>query len=480
MKMTFVIPVTNLLSDAEHPNVGVAYLATYIRSQGYDNTNVVDLAFDDPGCLDTMDADVYCLTATTPSFCRALALAQRLKSKTNTIIMGGPHVSVSSSEALHSGYVDYVVRGEGEHTLLKLLEVIKKGTSATEIRGISYLQDNQVVNNQAAPFIQDLDALPFPDYSLFPPLEKFSKNRVLKWQGRRTAVLLTSRGCPFNCYFCYKGISGRRWRARSPENVVAEWKHLIETYGADEIAIVDDCFNGDIKRAKTICQMVIDQNLAIPWFTPNGIRADRVDAELLDLMRRSGCYFVAYGVETGSPRVLKKIDKKISFAAIEKAFALSKQSGLVTAATMIIGHPWDDAASVKQTIDFTKRLQPDWVQYTAAMPIPGSRFYNMVEKEGVFLHSSWDDFDHYKSNAIFTLNTVTPEFIQKSMTRAYLSFYLSFGFLKKNLFSLFIYKLAYRFLVNWIKSNHRKRHKMVAKLPQRSSTIKSREVSSPM
>jgi radical SAM superfamily enzyme YgiQ (UPF0313 family) len=235
---------------------------------------------------------------------------------------------------------------------------------------------------------------------------------------------LTSRGCPFGCPFCFKGVFGRRFRPRTPENVVAEWEMLVREHRAAEIAVQDDAFNVDPDRAIRICRLIVKRGLRHPWSAPNGIRADTVSLELFQAMRDSGCERVAFGVEAGSQGMLDVLDKRVTLGQLERAFALARRAGIRTMGFFMVGNPGETSETAEATINFAIFLRPDWAQFTLATPYPGTELFERVRREGKMLVSDWDRYGHYTSDAFFRMGSVTPELVGRAMRKAYRKFYL--------------------------------------------------------
>ncbi|MCL4491011.1 MAG: B12-binding domain-containing radical SAM protein, partial [Nitrospirae bacterium] len=305
MKILLIHPRENIWIRSKTVPLGLGYIASVLEKAGH-NVKIIDYRIFPDRELEK--ADVVGITATTPLIRGAWEIAREAKKKFNAItVLGGPHVSALPEESAKLPYIDYVVRGEGEDTIVQLCSILEQGKSAEQVLGVSFKKDNKIIHHPHREFIKNIDDIPFPAYHLFPPLDKYTNPQPLISERTPAANIMTSRGCPFDCVFCYKGVYGRHYRVRSPENLIAEWKWLIETYNVKEIAIQDDMFNIKLDRAKNICKLIIKENLAIPWSTPNGIRADFFDEELAVLMKEAGCYRIAFGIESGNQDILNSI-----------------------------------------------------------------------------------------------------------------------------------------------------------------------------
>ncbi len=280
------------------------------------------------------------------------------------IIVGGPLPSAEPGWFLGDGEADAVVAGEGEETLA---EYLRTDDSAC-VRGL-YLRgtDGTAVCTGARGVLADLDTLPFPAYDLVP----LARYRVLLSKRRPLSVLMTSRGCPHTCSFCYQPM-GRQWRARSPEHVVREVVWQVRTFGVRELCVFDDNFTCDTERAKEICRQLIAADTGVLLQTTNGLRVDRVDAELLALLRRAGFWKVDFAVESGSAETLRRIGKQINLEQAATAICLAKAAGLYTHAYYMLGFPWETLADMEATIAVARRLDADLNQFSRVVPYPGS------------------------------------------------------------------------------------------------------------
>lgn len=206
--------------------------------------------------------------------------------------------------------IDYCIRGEGEESLIKLIHSIESEheEEIKNIEGVCYREYGEAkCNNYNA--INDLDRIPFPNYDKF-ELEKYTASPI-------SLPLLSSRGCPFNCIYCSVGITmGKKFRKRSPENIVDEMGYLAAKYGTSSFQIQDDNFTLDIKRAKELCRRIIDRALDIRWCVPNGIRVDRVNEKLIALMKKSGCREIAIGIESTNNDVLRNLKRGMSIETV--------------------------------------------------------------------------------------------------------------------------------------------------------------------
>jgi len=236
--------------------------------------------------------------------------------------------------------------------------------------------------------------------------------------------LITSRGCPYGCNFCYKGTFGRIWRPRSIENVLAEWEYLVSEVGVSEIALMDDAFNIDINRAMKICKEIKKRDLVIPWRSSSGIRADRSPKKLLKAMKDAGCHHLAFGVESGVQRVLDEIiHKQLQLKSVKKAFKFCRELKITSMAFFMIGNLGETLKDIEKTIDFAIKLDPDFAQFTIATPFPGTPLFQSVKAKNKLKVFDWDKYYMFGNRGYFE-NDVKPYDITEISTHAYRKFYL--------------------------------------------------------
>ncbi|MCB0125196.1 MAG: radical SAM protein, partial [Caldilineaceae bacterium] len=309
------------------------------------------------------------ITANTPQVKQAWRTARDIREVYDCpIVLGGPHVSVLPEESCEKPYVDIVVRGEGEDGWIEIcnrLEAFLTDNSVysteafmhpenevfDDCLGVTYkTSDGQIHNNPDRTPIADLDSLPWPAYHLF-KMQHYTNLQPATdaIDGARSFSIMTSRGCPYRCTFCSQSIMPIKWRSRSPENVLAEWRHLVEDFGAQEIGILDDSANIRVKRLEELAHLLIENNLnKVPWIFVNGIRANLASKELLALLKEAGLKRTAFGVETGDLEIMKSIDKKIDMETIRQAFKNAKEINLETIGFFIIGLPGDTRETMQR------------------------------------------------------------------------------------------------------------------------------------
>jgi len=318
--------------------------------------------------------------------------------------------------------------GRGEGHLFALWEKGQGDEGFRQIKGLSWKDaEGKVHHNVDRPLNPNLDALPFPAYHLF-KIHRYTNLQPLTDgldRHARSYTIVTSRGCPYKCTYCSKPITGDTWRARSVENVVREWKMLVEDLGATEIGVTDDIWNLNLKRAKELCQALIDNGLnKVPWVTVHGMKVNHTDAELFQLMKRAGCKRVGFGVESGDEDILKRVVKKSqTFDQVRAAFKNAKAAGLQTMGFFIYGMPGETAETMDKTTQLALELDPDLAHFMIAAPYPGTVLWDTVQREGKLYARDWRDLAIQSDHAHFDFPGMDPKLVEQKWHEAYRRFY---------------------------------------------------------
>lgn len=317
-----------------------------------------------------------------------------------TTVLSGLHPSARPAESLTHPNTDFVVMGEAEYAMLELAGALEQRTTADlkKIRGIGYIKNGKPVITPPRPAIQDLDSLPFPARHLLPMEAYFAAVKEFPLRGeicKPWTAMITSRGCPHECVFCsIHVVMGRIWRGRSPENVVNEIEQVVQTYRIKQIDFVDDNMTLDKKRMENICDLIVERGLDIEWYTPNGVRADGLDENLLRKMRAAGCKKIRIAPESGVQRVVDKIVKKnLDLKKVENAVILSRKVGIKVGCFFIIGLIGETKEDIEATIKYAyklRRLGADSFYFSYAAPLYGTELYEQA-KRGGFLRDCFSD-----------------------------------------------------------------------------------------
>lgn len=423
MKVTFINPPqTNSkykFIGVVAPPLGIAYMAAVLEKNGFDvsiiDASAVDMtweSFEDE--VRRISPDVVAVTALTPTIEQALKTAQLVKKVCPeiTTVMGGYHPTFNHQELLEKDFVDIVVIGEGEYTMLELVETLENDGDLREVRGIAF--DDVVTAPR--PLIMDLNSLPFPALHLLP----MDHYKLLNMK-TNMATMITSRGCPMQCSFCASSaLHGSKIRLRSPKNIVDEMEHLIHDYNVETIAFMDDTFTLSPKRVEKICTEIKKRNLGIYWGCT--ARADNLSPDLLRQMKEAGCIALFLGVESADQQVLDEMNKKTTVAKVKHAFEISRKEKMRTIASVVLGMPGDTKESMLRTVKFVKDLKPSYALFSLATPYPGTKFYQQMVEKNLIKVKDWSKYTLI-SPIIDTMECSFEE-VRKIQSAAFREFYL--------------------------------------------------------
>jgi magnesium-protoporphyrin IX monomethyl ester (oxidative) cyclase len=315
---------------------------------------------------------------------RICRLAKEISSETITV-MGGAHPSATPTQTLADPNVDVVVLGEGEQVFPQLIELLQTGQTA-RVAGIAYRDGEAIRINPRSPFINDLDTLPFPARHLLPMSKYFAINRPHGTMSRFSpnTSIITSRGCPARCVFCsIHNIWGRKFRARSPGNVLDELEQLEGDYGVREVHFEDDNLTYDRARALQIFNGMVARGLHLAWAAPNGLAIHTLDEQLLQAMKASGCYRLHLAIESGDPDVLQRIMRKpLRLEKVPPIVAAARSLGLEVEVFFVVGLPGETREQIRRTFDFADRLRADHTSFYIATPYPGTDLEQLCRAKG--------------------------------------------------------------------------------------------------
>ena len=320
--------------------------------------------------------------------------------KAITVVLFGLHPSSRPEACLENADVDFVVIGEPENTVSELVEALEVGKhDFKDIAGLGFRENGKAVLNAKRAIIENLDSLPFPARHLL-PMDVYAqavKQNPLRGEIHKPyTIVITSRGCPYNCVFCSNCIVwGKQWRPRSPKNVVDELEQIIKTFGIEQVDFSDDNMTLDKQRMVEICDLIVERGLRFEWFTPNGIRADSLDEALLRKMKTAGCKKIRIAPESGVQHIVNDVIKKNQdLKAVEQAVVLCKKVGIKVGCFFVIGLIGETKADIEKTIEFAYKLRTlgaDTFIFSIAMPLYGTEFYEQA-KMGGFLREGFCDY----------------------------------------------------------------------------------------
>ncbi len=337
------------------------------------------------------------------------------------VIIGGPYASANREAVLRDPNVDATVVGEGENTVVELMDALESGAELSGVRGVIHRVDGEPVFTGAREPIDDVDDLEVAWDLIDPPsyfhrFERNSENTIKR--DHRTLTIFTSRGCPYGCIFCHN-VFGKKFRPRSAEAVVEEMAMLRKRYGAREFEIVDDTFNQSVKRAKAICEGLIEKDLGLHISLPNGIRGDRTDLDLLDRFRDAGFYRISFAVESASPRIQDIINKSIDLDRVKWSITELSRRGVVASGYFIQGFPTETYEEMLMTADWAAESDLHMASFFYLNPFPGTKVAEMAGQDltGV----SFRDYSTISVN----ISAATDRELHLANKYAYRRFYLS-------------------------------------------------------
>ncbi|HLD59327.1 MAG TPA: radical SAM protein [archaeon] len=410
---------------ALHPPLLLAYAAAVCKKAGHE----VDL-IDAPALEISEGQTIKRIADFSPDFAVMLtstasvqsdgAIAKRIgiEAGAKTIAVG-VHATAVPEDTLQRGF-DIVARGEYEYTIRELAS----GSAPANVPGISFFAGGRIVHNADRPLISNLDELPFPARELLPNEKYYSalyKNPF--------TFILAGRGCPHQCIFCAgpQLMSGRYYRFRSPQNIVGELKHIKQNFPKiKSVLFNDDTLNVNKKHILEVCDLMIKEKISLPWAAYS--RVDSVDSEIAEKMKKAGCFLVKVGFESGNDEILKAM-KKGARATTEqgvKCAQIFKKAGIQVHGTFVFGMPGETVKTMQKTIDYAKKLDIDFVQFSVAQPYPGTEFFEMLKNKGYMKFNSWSEFldEDGCIQPIFEYPELSKQDMEKTLKSAYKQYYL--------------------------------------------------------
>ena len=396
-------------------NNGIACIAANVRNEH--EVKVIDFVNRTNGSLEkrlepVKDADFVGISIKSFTMIESIMVAKKAReiNPAAKIVAGGPHVIVDGLNFMKENTIfDLAVVGEAELTFKELLS----GKDYTHVSGLIYRVGNELKQNPMQGWITNLDTLPFPAYDDFD-----SVNIDGKIQPIENWPLVTSRGCPYTCTYCnVPVVIGRKFRTRSGENILEELAYAKEKYKSKEFKILDDNFTLLMDRAKDICKIFIDEKLDMKWTCPNGIRADRLDEELCNLMKEAGCYSMSIGVESGDSDVFDKIKKGERLVDVERGIKLAQEAGIKVHGFFIIGLVGSTYEADMRSIEFAKRLGIS-ASWGILVPYPGTEVWEQVKADkNTRMLRDWKEGFHIgaRPKPVFD----TPQYTAEERVRAY-------------------------------------------------------------
>jgi len=352
--------------------------------------------------------DICVFETSTPSFSNDMSIIREVRNRTGCkTVVCGVHVTALPEGTLQHKDVDFILMGEYELSLRNLVRTLQKGGALSNVKGLAYKEDGKIRINESQP-LANLDELPFPAWHQL-PMEKYWDPSP---KTRTTAEILTSRGCPYGCTYCtfpqliYRN---KMVRYRNPKKVVDEIELLMREYGKEGTYFDDDTFTLNKRHVIGICDEIRKRGLRFNWACFG--RVDNVDMEMLKAMKDAGCVMIKYGVESGSQRVLDKVDKGYTIEQVKKAFKLTKEVGIQAHATFMVGLPGETRETIDETLKLAREIDADSSVWALLTPFPGTRIYNEANARGHIMVKEWEKYDGH-NYAIMRTDAMTVEEIE--------------------------------------------------------------------
>jgi radical SAM superfamily enzyme YgiQ (UPF0313 family) len=443
------IPPKTYMHTTLFPLIGLAYMAAILDKHGHEVT-VLDcpalkLTHEDlKREIANLKPDIVGITSVTVNFPSALQAASAAKESypRALTVLGGPHVTFLDEQTLREQKeVDCIARHESELTILELADHVSSNRpkSLHEIDGITFRENGQIIRNPDRKFIQDLDSLPRPAYKFF-ALEKY------RYLGKMIFPIMASRGCPGNCAFCpgHK-MPGRLVRKRSPKNVVDEIEWLRDELKADAFTFYDPTFTFDKKWVWEICDEIQKRKINLPWDCTT--RVDYLSKPTLAKMKQANCQIVGFGVESNSQKILNAMKKGTTVEQNERAVKMAKEVGLAFGLFLIIGYPGETAETLKETLDFIRRADPDDVYISFPTPHPQTDLYDMVKENDWKLSTDWTRFDNI--TPVFENPSFPAKAMIEARTKLFNQFYSPSNIVRQSLKRTYYSRLIARTALNY-------------------------------
>ena len=420
MKILLIYPPATLskidpTSPGAIPPLGLAYIAAYLRENGY-NVEILDalgegielrasnaeftrIGLSDKQIkrrIETVSPDIVGISCHFTAYASDAHQVARIAKEVNSdilTVMGGVHANVAPYEVLKDHNVNLIVSGEGEITTLELVKTLEKGEDFRSLPGTIVQTKDTIIRNPPRPLIKNLDILPFPARDLLPMRKYFEWKKKCPEEFDMlypSTPVVTSRGCPMSCIYCaVQSVWGRNWRARSATAVVDEIELIMDEYGIREVQFIDDNMTLDRKRMFRICDEILRRRLDIKWCTPNGVAIWTLNEELLKKMKQAGCYRLSFGIESGCSKTQQFIRKNIDLDRARLLIRKASNLGIWTVGFFIIGFPYETAHSIMRTIRYAIDSDLDFATFYLPMPFPGTDLLEIIKKEDLLEDSNY-------------------------------------------------------------------------------------------
>lgn len=393
-----MIPTMKDYHLSKSPPLGISYIASNLEKHGI-KVKIIDspnLGLSHKGVLSQVKRfkpDFVGISVTMQSYKSAKKHLEQFKAALPNCIFvfGGPIVTFESDKIMKDcRELDFCVRGEGEETMLDLIQTLTAKKSLKKVSGLTWKHEGKIIRNPDRALIPDLDQLPYPAFHLLPMKEYQGSANF--GGGKPFATIIGTRGCIFQCSFCAAAIMWRGQRRRKVNNILDEIEMLVKKYRIRFLHFPDDLFIANKAFVKSFCQGMIERkyNKIITW-SCNG-RVDLTDREILNNLKQAGCDCVFYGIESGNQKILDAIDKRIKLSQIRKTVKTTHEAGLRVSGSFLIGYPGETKKTIEQTVNLAIELDFDYASFHLVVPYPGTRLYKQCLENGWLLSHNWEDY----------------------------------------------------------------------------------------
>ena len=414
--------------------LNLLYLAAYLRENTDCEISILDAEAEGlsytgiKNKLKKESPDIVGITFLTPTFKHVTKIAEIAKEVNSgcVVVVGGAHPTAFPEQVVEILDIDFVVIGEGELTLLELVNAVRSEEKSFEhIDGLAYKSGNKIFLTSPRALIRDLDTIPFPARDLIDRRLYYSAPTKKVSSEKNSTLIFTGRGCPYNCIFCMSEVIWqRKVRYRSPKTVVDEIEECVNKYGLREFNFIDDTFILTESRVTKICREIKKRNLDISWICFG--RANHVSSGMLRELKKAGCKRISFGLESGSQEILNLMRKNITLEQSRNAVKMAKEEGLEVHASFMLGNIGETEETIKKTIKFAKELVLDYATFFITTPIPGTDLYKIaLEKGFISVNPRWEDFAPItKGCPPLVQNNLTKEELLKWQKKAFREYYL--------------------------------------------------------
>jgi radical SAM superfamily enzyme YgiQ (UPF0313 family) len=408
------------------PPYSLLQISSILRNEGHDvnliDANGTNITYDDLKlkiyALDEFDAIIFRFTPTTYMHDMEIAKIVKYRNKRiKTIALCWTLRLFAEKVMVDLKELDVYVIGDYIPTVPKLINALKCTDNLKDVAGIVYRDGNDIIKNGIDDPDYDYNQLPLPAYDLLPSLNNYFTNTKC---GMPYTIIYSSKGCPYKCIYCT--VAETEWQARSTESILNEIRYLKKEYHLKSLTFFDETFTYNRDRVIEICSKLIDEKINITWYC--NTRSNKVDLELLKLMRQAGCKGMSLGIESGSQTILNNAKKGTTVEQNEQAIAAAKKAGIKTYCSFMFGLPGENWDTVKETIDFVKRCRPNGAQFNVVVPYPGTKLFDMaVENKWISGDINWTKLHQHVST--MRTDDLSTEDLEKARKMAYKGLYFN-------------------------------------------------------